>query len=90
MYGEFFAWKTIFNTFIQDILSRSINLLLALYKVFQLFYMGPEFMFRRVCGDSEDQGTLDAEPPDSWDSGGLSLSDEVPKPNGHELDSHTS
>ena len=45
----FYAGNTIFETFVQDLLSISINLLLALYLVYPryLFNMGPAFMFSR-------------------------------------------
>ena len=45
----FYAGNTIFETFVQDLLSMSINLLLALYLVYPryLFNMGPAFMFSR-------------------------------------------
>ena len=43
----FSAKKTLFDTFIQDLFSMSINLLLALYLVFprSVLNMGPAFMF---------------------------------------------
>ena len=43
----FYPGKTIFEAFVQDLLS--INLLLALYLVYPsyLFNMGPTYMFRR-------------------------------------------
>ena len=46
----FSAGETIFDTFITDLLSRSIKPLLALYLVFPryLFNMGPSYMFSRV------------------------------------------
>ena len=41
--------KNIFEAFVQDLLSTSINLLLALYLVYHsyLFNMGPTYMFSR-------------------------------------------
>ena len=50
VYGkEFYAGNTIFEAFVQDILSISINLLLALYLVYPryLLKMGPAYMFSR-------------------------------------------
>ena len=45
----FYPGNTIFEAFVQDLLSMSINLLLALYLVnpSYLFNMGPTYMFRR-------------------------------------------
>ena len=45
----FYAGNTILDAFVQDILSMSINLLLALYLVYPryLFNMGPDYMFSR-------------------------------------------
>ena len=45
----FYAKETIFEAFVQELLSMSINLLLALYLVYPryLFNMGPAYMFSR-------------------------------------------
>ena len=52
MAGVFSAKETIFGAFVQEILSISISLLLALYLVYPryLFNMGPAYMFRRIDG----------------------------------------
>ena len=50
VYGkEFYAGNTIFEAFVQDLLSILINLLLALYLVYPryLLNMGPAYMFSR-------------------------------------------
>ena len=43
----FYAGNTIFEAFVQELLSMPINLLLALYMVYPryLFNMGPVYMF---------------------------------------------
>ena len=74
MGGLFSAEKTIFESFMQDLLSMSINLLPALDLVFP----------KKICSTSlHVHFILGSEPPDTWESGGFSLSDEVCGPHGH-------
>ena len=56
----FYAGNTIFEAFVQDILSISIKLLLALYLVYPryLINMGPAFMFSRVVETLRIDGYL--------------------------------
>ena len=56
----FYAGNTIFEAFVPDLLSMSINLLLALYLVYPryLFNMGPAYMFSRVSETLRTDGYL--------------------------------
>ena len=49
MAGVFYAKKTFFGAFVQELLSMPISLLLVLYLVYPryLFNMGPAYMFSR-------------------------------------------
>ena len=60
MDGLFSAGKTIFDTFIRDPLSMSINLVLTLYLVFPvyLFNMGPALLFSRSVETLSVEGYL--------------------------------
>ena len=76
----FYAGNTIFAAFVQDLLSKSINLLLALYLVYPRCFikMGPAHMFNRGMETLIIDGHLSLILLiDTWEPGGISSTDEV-------------
>ena len=73
----FYAGKTIFEAFVQDLLSVSINLPLALYLVYTkyLFNMVPAYIISRRVERLRIDGYLNT--LDAWDPGGIPSTDEI-------------